>query len=566
MSSDEDRRIEALYGLDLLDSLPEARFDRITRLACAVAKVPIALISFVDRDRQWFKSRRGFEPTETPREISFCTHTILHEASLVVPDTREDPRFAENPLVVGSPHCRFYAGHPIHAPGGIRVGTLCVLDIQPRNLSAQDLCALEDLAALVDAELLAQKFNNATRAVGVGVHDRFAGNRDMWWSDAMWDIFGQDPCTFHPSADNWLALVHPEDQQYVREHGGAWGRPRTSLGLQYRIVRPDGTIRYLQSIASTTACRNGRQDCIAGITLDVTERVCAEQLEYGNQQKLRESSHQAGMAEIASGVLHSVGNVVNSLGIANATIRRDLKTLRLEQLEQATALIRTNRAHLACFLGEDVRGRNLPDYLPALSTHIVSKVASVQSELDAVDSLLEHLRDIVSAQQLRAHVGGQRELVDLEELLDATLAGQMLELSHIQVVRDYEDLPLVTTDRHKLLLILMNLLNNARDAVLEGTAQPGRVVIRLSAEADEAVIRIEDSGVGMSPEVLSHLWRFGFTTKPKGNGFDLHNSANAAREIGATLAAQSEGLNKGSRFILRLPIRSHVTATPAIVV
>jgi signal transduction histidine kinase len=165
------------------------------------------------------------------------------------------------------------------------------------------------------------------------------------------------------------------------------------------------------------------------------------------------------------------------------------------------------------------------------------------------------VRDIVSAQQVRAHVGGLREPVNLRELIDATLDGQAPDMSNIEVVRRYESLPLVTSDRHKLRLILTNLLNNARDAVLANAAQPGRILVQLSREADHAVILVEDSGVGMSPEVVSRLWRFGFTTKAGGRGFDLHHSANAAREIGATIAAHSDGPCKGSRFVVRVPIQ-----------
>ena len=552
MPADEDRRLEALQNLGLLDTPPDPRFDRITRLACCLAKVPIALICFVDARRQWFLARQGLDAIETTREISFCGHAILQEEPLVIPDTQEDLRFFDNPLVIGEPYARFYAGHPIHAPGGARVGTLCLIDTQPRNLSSQELGALADLAALVDAEMLAIRFDIATRTVGVGVHERRASDRDMWWSDAMWDIFGQDPRTFRSSADNWLKVVHPEDQDHVKENGGAWGKSRTSLNLQYRIIRPDGTIRHLQSMASTTP--SGSTDRIAGITFDITERVTAEHKAYGHQQELRESSHQAGMAEVATVVLHSVGNVVNSLGIANSTIRRELQALRVEQLEQATALISANRATLPSFLTEDERGRHLPDYLPALSAQISSKVQAVQAELDTTAALLEHLRDIVSAQQVRAHVGGKLEPVDLKELVDAALTGQAMERSHIEVVRGYESLPLVTTDRHKLLLIVVNLLDNARDAVLASSTQPGRIVLHIGREGDNAVVSIEDSGVGMSPEVLSSIWRYGFTTKSNGQGFDLHNSANAAREIGATIAGHSDGPNKGSRFILRLPI------------
>lgn len=555
--ADEESRLQALHSLGLLDTPPDPRFDRITRLACSVAKVPMALICLVDAHRQWFKSRQGLDTIETSRAISFCGHAILGEEPLIVHDTREDARFADNPLAVGSPFLRSYAGYPIHGPGGARVGTLCVMDTQPRHLSSQELVGLADLAALVDSEMLAGKFNIATRAVGIGVHERHGGNRDMWWSDAMWDILGQDPRKFRPSADNWLALVHPEDREHVRNNGGAWGKPRTSRTLQYRIIRPDGTIRYLQSIASPTEKNDPSDDCIAGITLDVTEQVSAEQRAYAIQQRLRESSHQAGMAEIATGVLHSVGNVVNSLGIANATIRRDLKALRLDQLEHAAMLIHENRAALDTFLTDDARGQHLPDYLPALSAQLSSNVRAAEAELDRIDTLLEHLRDIVSAQQVRAHVRGEREPVDLGELLDATLVAQALEQPHIQVLRSYDDLPLVTTERHKLMLILANLLNNARDAVLASSAQPGRIVVRLGREEDLAVISIEDSGIGISPDELPRIWRFGFTNKPNGQGFNLHNSANAAREIGAKIAAHSEGPHKGSRFTVRLPISGY---------
>jgi PAS domain S-box-containing protein len=542
-----------LHALGLLDTPPDPRFDRLTRLVSAATRAPIALVCLVDAQRQWFKSRQGVDLTETPREISFCAHTILQDKPLIVADARLDERFADNPLVVGEPHICFYAGYPIHAPLGECIGTLCVLDTRPRLLTAQQLDALADLAALVDAELLTRRVDSVTRAAGVGLYERPAMGEEIWWSDTMWEIFGQDPAEFRPSYEGCLALVHPEDRSDVRARAGGPGVPRAAMNLRFRIIRPDGTIRHVQSIASTQR-HHGSADRIMGAMLDVTDRVEAERKEYGQQQRLRESSHRAGMAEVARGVLHSVGNVVNSLGITNATIRRNLRALRLEQLEQAASLVQENRAMLASFLTDDERGRHLPDYLPALSAKICSDVRAVQAELDTTDALLGHLRDIISAQHLRAHVGGLREPVNLKELIDSALCALAIDVSAVQVVRRYEDLPHVTTDRHKVTLILVNLLSNARDAVLASGTQSGRILVHLGREAEHAVIMVEDSGVGMSPDVLSRLWRFGFTTKPNGQGFDLHNSANAAREIGATIAAHSDGPNQGSRFVVRLPI------------
>jgi diguanylate cyclase (GGDEF)-like protein len=150
---DETKRLRALTTLCLLDTLPEEKFDRVTRLACRTFTVPIATVSLVDRDRQWFKSKQGLDACETSRSLSFCGHAILTEAQLVVADTRLHPYFADNPLVVGDPFIRFYAGQPVHGPDGSRVGTLCIIDRQPRIFTPEDGIILADLGAMVDREL-----------------------------------------------------------------------------------------------------------------------------------------------------------------------------------------------------------------------------------------------------------------------------------------------------------------------------------------------------------------------------------------------------------------------------
>jgi PAS domain S-box-containing protein len=149
----EDQRLATLHGLQILDTPPEERFDRLTRITQRVLDVPIAIVSLVDSDRQWFKSCQGLDATETPRNISFCGHTILGDETFIVSDALLDPRFADNPLVAGAPHIRFYTGQPLKANNGSRLGTLCVIDFKPRHLSQADLDVLRDLAALVENEL-----------------------------------------------------------------------------------------------------------------------------------------------------------------------------------------------------------------------------------------------------------------------------------------------------------------------------------------------------------------------------------------------------------------------------
>ncbi len=153
LPADEERRLRALRDLAILDTLPEERFDRVTRIASAALGVPIALVSLVDQDRQWFKSRHGLEAEQTPRDVAFCAHVVEQGTEIIVPDTLLDDRFADNPLVTGGPHIRFYAGAPLILDDGSCIGTLCVVDTRPRQLSAADLVTLRDLRDLALQEI-----------------------------------------------------------------------------------------------------------------------------------------------------------------------------------------------------------------------------------------------------------------------------------------------------------------------------------------------------------------------------------------------------------------------------
>jgi len=151
---DEAARLAALYELLILDTPPEERFDKIAQFAASEFDMPIVLITLLDVDRQWFKARVGTEVCETGRDISFCSHAILRDDTMVVEDALQDPRFADNPLVTGAPHIRFYAGAPLALPSGLRLGTLCLIDRRPRTLDALDLGILGTLRDLAVMELV----------------------------------------------------------------------------------------------------------------------------------------------------------------------------------------------------------------------------------------------------------------------------------------------------------------------------------------------------------------------------------------------------------------------------
>jgi diguanylate cyclase (GGDEF)-like protein len=152
---DERQRLETLRSLRILDTAPEERFDRFTRLASRLFDVPIALVSLVDANRQWFKSKVGLEACETSREFSFCGHAILGDDVMVIPDAAEDGRFAGNPLVTHDPRVRFYAGYPLAAPDGKNMGTLCIIDHEPREMSPEELGLLRELGSAIEQEMVA---------------------------------------------------------------------------------------------------------------------------------------------------------------------------------------------------------------------------------------------------------------------------------------------------------------------------------------------------------------------------------------------------------------------------
>ncbi|WP_288380110.1 bifunctional diguanylate cyclase/phosphodiesterase [uncultured Massilia sp.] len=222
---DEAQRLAALQATGLLGSAPEESFDRITRVAARLLDVPIALVSLIDRERQWFKSRTGLDVCETPRDISLCGHAILDDVPLVVPDATRDVRFHDNPLVTGSPHLRFYAGVQLHSIDHKKIGTLCVIDRRPRQLTSADLDALRDLAGIIEQLVYSRQLATAARSLS----DELRAERARHGMDA--------PMPCRPPGDlEWL-VAHdvltglPNRQEMVRAigesiaHSREHGRP-----------------------------------------------------------------------------------------------------------------------------------------------------------------------------------------------------------------------------------------------------------------------------------------------------------------------------------------------------
>ncbi|WP_153912705.1 sensor domain-containing diguanylate cyclase [Shewanella sp. TC10] len=190
--SNEEARLKTLRNLNVLDTAAEERFDRITRLAKRLFSVSICLVSLVDENRQWFKSCQGLVASETPRDISFCGHAIHQQEPFIINDASKDERFSDNPLVTEAPHIRFYTGHPLTMPNGMRVGTLCIIDDKPREFSKDDQIALKDLAEMVVSELVSIQQTTLDELTGISNRRGFEVLANQ--AIATWDRTATDSC------------------------------------------------------------------------------------------------------------------------------------------------------------------------------------------------------------------------------------------------------------------------------------------------------------------------------------------------------------------------------------
>lgn len=273
---------------------------------------------------------------------------------------------------------------------------------------------------------------------------------------------------------------------------------------------------------------------------------------------LVKAARHAGMSEIATGVLHNVGNVLNSVNVSATLLAEKTRNSSVDDLKAAMQAVRDSAGDLASFLAKDPRGEHLYPLLVALSEQLDTERASVGQELKRLTEGLDHVKLLVQSQQSYAgHAGVLEPTVIAQQIESAvSMTGQTIDGEDMEIVREYEDLPVCEVDCHRLLEILVNLLQNARQALLDPDLTQRRITLRLRAREDaRVVIEVEDTGVGIPPENLERIFMHGFTTKKNGHGFGLHASANAATEMRGALVAHSDGVGRGARFTLEFPIR-----------
>ncbi len=387
----------------------------------------------------------------------------------------------------------------------------------------------------------------ATQAAGIACWEYDLPAARILWTEN--DIASLQASDLDPRrrADMLFASVHPEDAAAAREEIlRAVRERRDTCSLRLRLAGSEGTI-HLEAHARLLRDEHGRLSRLLGVSWDVTEQVRQEERRLALQLQLQEASRQAGMAEVATGVLHSVGNVLNSLGVCASMLSSRLRDSRAPNVLRAARLMSDHAPALADFLANDPRGRELPGYLRQLGEHLALENRALYDEARAVVTHVEHIGKIVAAQQAYARRGGGLEEIDVSELIEQAIMLHFPIAPDLTVRRDYQVVGKVMIDRHKVLQILANLLSNARDAMREHTRGPKVLTVRLlRAGSDSLQIDIEDTGIGIGEDAMHRLFAFGFTSKKDGHGFGLHSSAILAGEMGGELRAHSRGTGQGA--------------------
>jgi len=307
--------------------------------------------------------------------------------------------------------------------------------------------------------------------------------------------------------------------------------------------------------------RNARGEIIGtfGISKDITELKKAEAELEVVHRRLVDASRLAGMAEVASDVLHNVGNVLNSINVSCSMLLDRVRQNRFANLAKVPQLLREHAGRLDHFLTEDPRGKHLPGYLEAVSQALSEQQEFLLSELAQVRDHVEHIKQIVAMQQNYARMAGVEEQIEPVQLMEDALRINAAALTRhtITLIREFDPAPPILVDRHKVLQILVNLIRNAKYAVSDSGRPDKRIIARIRREGEEwLILEIEDNGVGIPAENLTRIFTHGFTTRPNGHGFGLHSSALAAKAMGGTLTVHSDGPGQGARFTLRIPYKS----------
>jgi signal transduction histidine kinase len=335
--------------------------------------------------------------------------------------------------------------------------------------------------------------------------------------------------------------------------------PSAQAYLALTAARQTGTVQEELSngnsilIAHQPLARGGSVDTFE----DITVRKRAEVELTAAHKQLLSISRQAGMAEVATGVLHNVGNVLNSVNVSANLLAEYVRKSKGAGLTRVVGVLCEHAGDLGAFVTTHPQGKHLTNLLTTLDQQLVAEREAAAREIHTLREKVSHINDIVAMQQSYAMVAGLQEHIAVADLVEDSLRLSEASLNRhkVDIHREYEGDAVINVDKHKALQILVNLVSNAKNSCVESGRADSCTTLRVANARNGVKIMVMDNGVGIPPENLTRIFNHGFTTRKGGHGFGLHSSALAARELGGSLTVHSEGPGRGATFTLELPLQ-----------
>ncbi|KTC88778.1 ATP-binding protein [Fluoribacter dumoffii] len=374
------------------------------------------------------------------------------------------------------------------------------------------------------------------------------------WSNELFSLFHLNPQNKAPSLDEFMKLVHEQDQFELRQKVQRSLEEKIDYECEIRIKNSDGNYRWYRIISQ---CQQGEKQ-LAGIIIDIHKSKAAEEKIKELNQQISSTARRAGMAEVATTILHNIGNILNSSNVSITILKNSFKLDYHKKLLKIMEMMENHQTDLVHFLTHDPKGKIIPQYLLAIGKIIMEENEKNNLEVENLQEDLRHITQIVDTQKSISGLSSLNEKVYLPELIDTAMSIIMnsSKKKDIQITKNFNPTPMINVDKSKLLQILINLIQNAKDSVLENTSSLFKEIkLKVQKKGKKWVeIIVEDNGVGINADNLQRIFAFGFTTKKNGHGIGLHSSAISAREMGGSLIAASKGEGYGAQFLLTLPI------------
>lgn len=405
---------------------------------------------------------------------------------------------------------------------------------------------------------LNEKIETAQQISHLGYWNYDQTLKKMSWSKILYELFALDFSKQPPSLHEMLELTHDQDKSLLKKLIDKIFIEGQEYEVEVRIKQLNGSeeFRWFQIAGQPVKEADNHITQVTGIARDIQNRKKYEEEVKQLHGQLVTTARRAGMADVAISILHNVGNILNSVNVSMELIREYAEHSYQEKLRAAENLLEQNISHLTEYITSDKRGKLLPTYLLSLSNELESNQKNILQELDNLRCQVKMINDITIAQRSFSGITGFMEEVDIMEQIDLAIkmCNTDIESRQIEIIKITKENYTLITDKTKLLQILINLMQNAKDALIESTTTAKKLIIEINKVANNIEISIKDNGIGILSENVDKIFSLGFTTKDTGHGFGLHGSAISANELGGAIKAMSEGHKLGATFILTLPL------------